>query len=101
MPEPETVIVYVEERTRRAAEAILHPFGLTLSQLLSLLSEAIVHDDAGFAGPPVKHANAFGPPPIIPNAETVEAIEAARRGETQTFATIEELFADLNSDADD
>jgi DNA-damage-inducible protein J len=102
MPEPETVIpVAVDEDTRRAAEAILRPLGLTLSQLFSLLSEAIVHDHGGFVGFLVKHANSFGPPPIIPNAETVEAMETARRGEMKTFATIEELFADLSSDADD
>jgi antitoxin component of RelBE/YafQ-DinJ toxin-antitoxin module len=38
----------------------------------------------------------------IPNAETRAAIEEARRGENmKTFATVEELFADLHSDADD
>jgi DNA-damage-inducible protein J len=35
---------------------------------------------------------------LIPNAETVEAIEACRRGEVTTCSTVEELFAELNSD---
>jgi antitoxin component of RelBE/YafQ-DinJ toxin-antitoxin module len=38
---------------------------------------------------------------LVPNEETVAAIEAARRGETKSFNTVEELLADLNSDADD
>jgi hypothetical protein len=38
------------------------------------------------------------PAPLIPNAETIAALEAAERGEMKTFATIEALFADLNSD---
>jgi hypothetical protein len=44
------------------------------------------------------------PPPIVPNAETIEAMEAARRGELSgPFNTVEELLADLNSEdeADD
>jgi hypothetical protein len=43
----------------------------------------------------------YAPAPMVPNAETIEAIKAAERGELKTFATIDELFADLNSDADD
>jgi antitoxin component of RelBE/YafQ-DinJ toxin-antitoxin module len=38
---------------------------------------------------------------LVPNEETVAAIEAARRGETKSFNTVQELLADLNSDADD
>jgi DNA-damage-inducible protein J len=35
---------------------------------------------------------------FVPNAETVEAIEAVRRGEVTTCNSIEELFESLNSD---
>jgi DNA-damage-inducible protein J len=35
---------------------------------------------------------------FVPNAETIEALEAARRGEVKTCDTVEELFEDLNSD---
>ena len=36
-------------------------------------------------------------PPPIPNAETVEAMKAAERGEfSRSFASVEELMADLN-----
>jgi antitoxin component of RelBE/YafQ-DinJ toxin-antitoxin module len=39
--------------------------------------------------------------PLVPNAETIAAMEAVDRGEVKTFATIEELFTDLHSDAED
>ena len=35
--------------------------------------------------------------PLVPNAETIKALKEAERGELKTFATIAELFADLNS----
>jgi DNA-damage-inducible protein J len=35
---------------------------------------------------------------LIPNAKTVAAIEAARRGELTTFGSIDDMFADLNAD---
>jgi len=35
--------------------------------------------------------------PLVPNAETVEAMKAARRGELVTVGTLEELFQDLNA----
>jgi DNA-damage-inducible protein J len=98
---PHTVVVpvLVDERAKEDADAALKPAGLTSSQFLSLVLEGIAHDKDAIAL--VKWANSFGPPPTVPNAETVEAIEAARRGETKTFNTVEKLIADLNSDADD
>ena len=41
------------------------------------------------------------PRPIIPNAETVAALEAVERGEMKSFTTIDDLVANLNSEADD
>ena len=38
---------------------------------------------------------------IIPNAETIAAMEEFERGETVSFDTVEELMAYLNSDEDD
>jgi DNA-damage-inducible protein J len=35
---------------------------------------------------------------LIPNAETVEAMKAARRGEVITVGSIDALFASLNAD---
>lgn len=106
MPETETeseietvITVRVDERTRREAEAALRPFGLTASQLFSVLLEGMARYQR-LAAMLAQWANSFRPPPVIPNTETIEAMEAARRGELKTFATIEELFADLHSDAE-
>jgi glycogen debranching enzyme len=38
---------------------------------------------------------------LVPNEETIAAIKAVERGEVKTFNTIDELFEDLHSDADD
>lgn len=36
--------------------------------------------------------------PLIPNAETIEAIKAARRGKLSTASSLDGLFQDLNAD---
>jgi len=36
--------------------------------------------------------------PLIPNAETIAAMEEARAGGGKSFATVEELMADLHAD---
>ena len=36
--------------------------------------------------------------PLIPNAETIKAIKAARRGELTTAASLDGLFNGLNAD---
>lgn len=41
------------------------------------------------------------PPPFVPNTETIEAMEEARRGELLCVTSIEELFAVLNADNED
>jgi DNA-damage-inducible protein J len=98
---PETILnVAIDERVKQEADAALVPYGLTASQLLSLIVKGMARDQH-FALHIMKWASMFGPPPIIPNQETIEAIEAARRGETKPFNTVDELLADLNSDADD
>jgi DNA-damage-inducible protein J len=36
--------------------------------------------------------------PLVPNVTPIEAMKEARRGGLQSFATVEELRADLNAD---
>jgi hypothetical protein len=69
--------------------------------LFSVLLEGIAHNE-GLATALVKWASSVLPPPIIPNAETIEAMEAARRGELSgPFSSIDELMAHLHADAED
>jgi DNA-damage-inducible protein J len=102
---PEIIIpVAIDEQAKKDADAVFKRFDLTASQLCSLILERLAADKFNnkeeFALLLWKYVQGV-PPPIIPNAETVEAMEAARRGEMKTFATIEALFADLHFDADD
>ena len=36
--------------------------------------------------------------PLVPKTETIEAMKEARRGNLPSFATVDELMADLNED---
>ena len=36
--------------------------------------------------------------PLVPNAETIEAMQAARKGDTKKVGTPEDLLADLHAD---
>ena len=36
--------------------------------------------------------------PLVPNAETIEAMKAARRGELTPAASVDDLIAELNAD---
>jgi len=36
--------------------------------------------------------------PLVPNTATIEAMTEARRGDLSSFATVEELMAELNAD---
>ena len=88
----ETIIsVPVDERTKQKADAALVPLGLTTVEVLRRTVEEIARGTLRIDLDK----------PLITNAETIEAIEAARRGETKTFNTIEGLFEDLHSDAED
>ena len=56
----------------------------------------------GAPGPtPTPETPDFRPPLLVPNAETLEALEEARRGELTYVGSIEELIALLDSDADE
>ena len=50
---------------------------------------------------PATESPDFHPPPLVPNAETLEALEEARRGELTYVGSIEELVTLLDSDAEE
>ena len=51
--------------------------------------------------PPSEPPDFDPPPPLVPNAETIEAIEEARRGQLTYVGSIEELSALLDRDAEE
>ena len=68
------------------AAAVLADYGLSITDAFRLMLLHIVQDQAlPFAD-------------IIPNAETIAAMEAAERGEGKAFTSIEALMADLHAD---
>ena len=76
----------IDEHTVKEAEAVLRPMGFTTSDVVRLLIKRIAKDKA------------LPFEPFEPNAETIEAMEAARRGEVVTVGDIDGLFASLHAD---
>jgi len=76
----------IDERIKKEASAVLGAMGLTVSDAFRLMMVRIAHEKAlPFA-------------PLVPNAETVAAIEAARRGELETADSVDDLLSRLNAD---
>jgi DNA-damage-inducible protein J len=75
----------IDERVKEEAAAVLATIGLTVSDAFRLMMMRIAKDKA------------LPFEPLIPNAETIEAMLEARRGEGKKFASIDALFADLNA----
>ena len=76
----------VDNAVKKEAAAVLATIGLTVSDAVRLLLMRIAHDKA----------MPFNP--LIPNAETIAAMQEAREDNSPGFNTIEELFADLHAD---
>jgi DNA-damage-inducible protein J len=69
------------------ASAVLATMGLTVSDAVRLMLIRVAQDKV------------LPFEPFRPNAETIAAMEAARRGEgMESFDSIEALMADLNAD---
>ncbi len=81
-----TVRVDVDQSVRDDAARLLAEQGLTIDQTMRLVLE---HVAAG-CGPD------FGA--LVPNRTTVEAIEAARRGEVVELGNPADAIAELNSE---
>lgn len=76
----------VDERDKAEASAVLGAMGLTLSDAFRMLVKRIARDKA------------LPFEPLVPNAETIEAMKAARRGELVTAGKPGDLLASLNAD---
>jgi DNA-damage-inducible protein J len=76
----------IDEEIARKAEEVLQPHGLNLPKAFRLMVTQIAKEKA------------LPFTPLEPNADTIAAMEAARRGELVTFGTIEEMFAHLHAD---
>jgi len=75
----------IDEHVKEEAAVVLATIGLTVSDAFRLMMVRIAKDKA------------LPFEPLVPNAETIEAMKAARRGEVVTVASVDALFAGLNA----
>jgi DNA-damage-inducible protein J len=80
-----TVRARIDEQTKEEAAAVLATIGLTVSDAFRLMMVRIAKDKA------------LPFEPLVPNAETIEAMKAARRGELITAGTPDKLLESLNA----
>lgn len=75
----------IDQRVKKQAADVLDDMGLTVSDAIRMLLVRVAAEKAL----PFEVR--------VPNAETVEAIEAGRRGDVASFRSVEDLMADLNA----
>jgi DNA-damage-inducible protein J len=85
MPANAVVRARIDDHIKEEASAILAAAGLTLSDAFRMMLMRTVAE------------RALPFEPLMPNAETVEAMRAARRGEVVEVGGIENLMADLHA----
>ena len=85
MPQNSIVRASVDENIKREATEVLADVGLTVSDAFRLLLTRIAKEKTVVFDP------------LIPNAETIAAMNNAREGNVKSFNSIEELFEDLNA----
>lgn len=86
MPENAVVRARIDEHIKSEAAAVLKAMGLTLSDAFRMLLVRVAKEKA------------LPFEPLTPNAETIEAMKAARRGELVTVGKPGKLLASLNED---
>ena len=86
MAENAVVRARIDERTKSEATIVLGAMGLTVSDAFRMMMRRIA----------AEKALPFSP--LVPNAETIAAMEEHLHGPLPRFDTIEDLMADLNAD---
>lgn len=85
MTENSVVRARIDARTKREAAAALKKIGLTVSDAFRLLLVRVAAEKA------------LPFEPLNPNAETIAAMQAARRGELVTVGKPDKLLQNLNA----
>jgi DNA-damage-inducible protein J len=76
----------IDARIKEEATAVLAAMGLTVSDALRIMLTRVAREKA------------LPFEPLVPNAETIQAMKEARRGNLPSFANVEELMADANAE---
>jgi DNA-damage-inducible protein J len=85
MTENSIVRARIDGRIKEEAAVVLSAMGLTVSDAFRLMMTRIAAEKA------------LPFEPLVPNAETIEAMRAARRGELVSVGSPENLLASLNA----
>lgn len=76
----------IDEHIKEEASAVLAAMGLTVSDAFRIMLTRVAREKA------------LPFDPLVPNATTIEAMKEARRGGLTSFATVDDLMANLNAD---
>ena len=76
----------IDAHIKEEATAVLAAMGLTVSDALRIMLTRVAREKA------------LPFEPLVPNAETIQAMKDARRGDLPSFANVEELMADVNAE---
>ena len=86
MTENAVVRARVDEKIKTEAAAVLAAMGLTISDAFRMMQVRVAREKA------------LPFEPLVPNAETIAAMKAARRGKVIVVGGVDELLNDLNAD---
>ncbi len=86
MPTNAVVRARIDEQIKEEATAVLASMGLTVSDAFRMLLTRVAREKA------------LPFEPLVPNAETIEAMKEARSGKLASFDNLDALRADLNAE---
>lgn len=86
MAKNDVVRARIDGQIKEQAATVLAAMGLTISDAFRMMMMRIAAEEA------------LPFEPLVPNAETIKAMKAARRGDLVSIGTIDDLMADLNAD---
>ncbi len=86
MPANAVVRARIDEHIKEEATVVLASMGLTVSDAFRMMLTRVAREKA------------LPFEPLVPNKETIQAMKEARAGNLPSFASPDELMADLNAD---
>lgn len=86
MAENAVVRARIDEKIKTEAAAVLAAMGLTISDAFRMMLVRVAREKA------------LPFEPLTPNAETIAAMKAARRGEITAVGNVDDLLNDLHAD---
>ena len=86
MPANAVVRARIDKEIKEEASVVLTAMGLTVSDAFRIMLTRVAREKA------------LPFEPLVPNEETIKAMKEARCGNLPSFATVDDLMADLDAD---